>query len=510
MSTCSTRPVACPSESEIDAYWRGTLPPQARQSVAIHLDGCVECTALVAAIGRVLSSPNAPTPLSASAAPSMVGSGALAPTRIGRFTVDGVLGVGGYGTVFRGRDPDLGRAVAIKVVRLDRAGAGARHAELQARLLDEARTTAQLSHPNVVPIYEVGATEDGVFIVMELAPLGSLRAWLAERRSPQEILAVYRQVGEALVAAHALGIVHRDVKPDNVVMGAGRARITDFGLALLTDLDSASRGSMLAVGTPAYAAPEQVFGGPVDARADQFALAVCLYEALYGAPPFQRGSLQAMQWVYASSAAQVPPRSTNVPEAIAHVLMKALSVRPQLRFRDTRTFLAALESAEHADDQLHVQAHIALQAAAPVGHLVVIGLFASKWGETTREPATSASRPSTSVRAMGSTSTVPSGSADVASSPPPADPPSHATDIMLGGVVVVAILVLTAWLFLGLVWAPVNAWGLYTRRRFARTSTLVYACVSGLTCCGLLYAVYALWSLRRPGVKAMFGARIRD
>jgi eukaryotic-like serine/threonine-protein kinase len=216
----------------------------------------------------------------------------LAPGTVvqGRFRIEARLGRGGMGVVWRAHDLQLDRKVAIKV--------GHRNAGDLARLRQEARVLASLSHPNVVTVLGVGLHDDATFIAMELVEGGTARTWLAERpRAWPEIVALYRQAGAGLAAAHGVGIVHRDFKPDNVLVGRERdgslrARVADFGIARadeqvesLRESESSSTDEDTVAGTPGYMAPEQREGSRVDARADQYAFCVALAEALRGRGP---------------------------------------------------------------------------------------------------------------------------------------------------------------------------------------------------------------------------------
>jgi tetratricopeptide (TPR) repeat protein/predicted Ser/Thr protein kinase len=220
------------------------------------------------------------------------------PEKLGRYIVIGRLGAGGMGVVYSAYDPELDRKVALKLLL-----PGTASGEAAARLMREAQAMAKLSHPNVVPVYDVGTHEEQVYVAMEFVRGGSLRDWLAkEQRSWKEIVELFIQAGRGLAAAHEAGIIHRDFKPDNVLMGErGRARVTDFGLARAategTDAAAteAAVSSVLAtpltqhgaaIGTPAYMAPEQFFGGTIDHHTDQWAFCVALWEALYGCRPF--------------------------------------------------------------------------------------------------------------------------------------------------------------------------------------------------------------------------------
>jgi tetratricopeptide (TPR) repeat protein/predicted Ser/Thr protein kinase len=190
----------------------------------------------------------------------------------GRFVLQQPLGSGGMGVVYEAHDPELKRNVALKLVRVTAAGAE--------EALKEARALAQLAHPNVVPVYDVGIDGDFVYLVMELVRGDTLKAW-ARGRKPREIVKAYIQAGEALAAAHDKGIVHRDFKPSNAIMGAdGRVRVVDFGLAFqVADEAGEASGPVHAAGTPRYMAPEQAARAVVTAAADQYSFCVSLAEA---------------------------------------------------------------------------------------------------------------------------------------------------------------------------------------------------------------------------------------
>jgi serine/threonine protein kinase len=218
------------------------------------------------------------------------------------------------GEVYAAHDSQLDRKVALKLLRADPDEDDPEH--LRIRLLREAQAMARLSHPNVVAIYDVGTFKDHVFIAMEHVSGRTLRRWLAESPRPwREIVAHFIEAGRGLAAAHAAQVLHRDFKPENVLVGTdGRIRVLDFGLARANERDpdsteielaslTVSKAKQLAldvshtgamVGTPAYMAPEQLLGQAIDARADQFSFAVSLYEALYGERPFAGENLSVL------------------------------------------------------------------------------------------------------------------------------------------------------------------------------------------------------------------------
>jgi eukaryotic-like serine/threonine-protein kinase len=194
---------------------------------------------------------------------------------LGRFRVLERLGGGGMGIVYAAYDPELDRGVALKTVHVPRIG--------REIALAEAKALARLAHPNVVPVFDVGADGEHVYIVMELVRGETLGAWVKDKTQP-EILDVYRQSGHALAAAHAAGLVHRDFKPDNAIVGTdGRVRVVDFGLACEAATDDTAAPARVG-GTPRYMAPEQAAGAPATPAADQYSFGVSLGEALRGEP----------------------------------------------------------------------------------------------------------------------------------------------------------------------------------------------------------------------------------
>ncbi len=281
---------------------------------------------------------------------------------VGRFVVLDVVGRGGMGVVYSAYDPDLDRKIALKLVRPGRAEAAAREA-----LLREAQAIARLAHPNVVTIHDLGSHGDRVFLAMELIDGRTLRAWLGETpRCVREILAVFLEAGRGLAAAHAAGVFHRDFKPENVLIDReGRARVVDFGIAdraamprpELLDLPNATRGALgtlgltaegvrAAGGTLPYMAPELLRGQNGDARSDQFAFAVSLYEALYGERPFVADSLPDLALAIAQGdvrdAPANPPHGRRVPSWLRALLLRALATESHERFPSMNELLAAL------------------------------------------------------------------------------------------------------------------------------------------------------------------------
>ncbi|MDC0716980.1 serine/threonine-protein kinase [Nannocystis bainbridge] len=275
--------------------------------------------------------------------------------RIGRYVVLGREGAGAMGVVYRAYDEALDRKVALKLLRAP----GADHSQARARLLREAKALAQLSHPNVVQVYDVGEWGGLDFIALEFVQGQTLRAWQSEQtRSWPEILQVFAQAGRGLAAAHAAGMVHRDFKPENVLIdGQGRVFVADFGLARsvdspLPEQSVASRSSTsLArltamgslVGTPKYMAPEQFMRIPADARSDQFAFCVALYEALFDRRPFVGETVDDLRHSVLLGKVLPPPVLTMVPQWLQDLTMRGLARDPTRRFPSMDALLAELD-----------------------------------------------------------------------------------------------------------------------------------------------------------------------
>ncbi|MBK6920116.1 MAG: serine/threonine protein kinase [Deltaproteobacteria bacterium] len=301
---------------------------------------------------------------------------------IGRYVVLYELGSGGMGVVYAAYDPELDRKVALKLLHADSTSTRGRQ-----RLMREAKAIAKLSHPNVVTVHDVGTYEGRVFVAMEYVDGVTLRQWLRERARPwPEALAVLCAAGAGLAAAHAAELIHRDFKPDNVLVDRrGRVVVLDFGLARRAqsrddddasasrsnhslrrasreldavperdrppggpeapkpgDLDAELTRTGALLGTPAYMAPEQHLGNLVDARSDQFSFCVVLWEAVYGVRPFRGESATSTAVSVVRGMLEEPPRGTGVPSWLRRVLTRGLSVDPSARFPDVHVLLAEL------------------------------------------------------------------------------------------------------------------------------------------------------------------------
>jgi serine/threonine protein kinase/Flp pilus assembly protein TadD len=279
-------------------------------------------------------------------------------TPLDRYVVLDPLGAGGMGMVYAAYDSVLDRKVALKLLPPESASGSSEVTSGRARLLREAQAMARLSHPNVVAVYDVYQHGAQVFMAMELVEGQTLSQWLREKpRGKREILSAWLEAGRGLAAAHAAGLVHRDFKPTNVLVGKdGRVRVTDFGLARphsappepasedgasspstgpvkphsLLDLQLTQWGAVL--GTPAYMAPEQFRGATADARTDQFSFAVSLWEALYGERPFEGRSPAERRENVLAGRIHPPPSHSRVPPFIHRALSRALSTAPEARY----------------------------------------------------------------------------------------------------------------------------------------------------------------------------------
>jgi eukaryotic-like serine/threonine-protein kinase len=285
------------------------------------------------------------------ATPTVPSDPAGEPQReIGRYRIERLLGTGGMGVVYCAFDPELERRVALKVL----PGSRRSHAAVRERLLHEARAMARLNHPNVIKVYEVGTAGDHDYVAMELVEGANLAEWLrAEPRSPRAIVGAFLDAGRGLVAAHAVGLIHRDFKPHNVLRASdGGVAVTDFGLArdvgevtpAPAERNTPSPLGGLTVtgailGTPAYMAPEQWEGQPVGPAADQFAFCVALWEALTGARPF-RGEVHEMRAAVLRGPAALD--ATAIPRPLRDVLRRGLEPEPARRWPDMTVLLRRL------------------------------------------------------------------------------------------------------------------------------------------------------------------------
>ncbi len=275
---------------------------------------------------------------------------------LGRYVTLDTLGSGGMGIVLSAYDSKLDRRVALKLLHPHTRTDPENHA----RLIREAQALAKLSHPGVVAVYDVGEVRGQVFIAMEFIDGPNLRRWTHEaKRSAAEVIAVFRDAARGLIAAHDAGIVHRDFKPDNVLIGpGGRAHVTDFGLALESyaavpsQNESSRAGSSTAssrltetgmvMGTPAYMPVEQHAGKPTDHRSDQFSFCVSFYEALYGVRPFCGANGTELCQSIKRGQIPPPPPGVSVPRRVHRAILKGLALKPESRHASMRELLRAI------------------------------------------------------------------------------------------------------------------------------------------------------------------------
>lgn len=373
------RAVECPDPEVLSAFGRGILPESERRELEDHFDGCTSCARVVADLVRIYATqpPAAESPVdedstgrsgvttlredeSAQPRRPLLVTGA----RLDRYHILGVVGRGGMGVVYSAYDPDLDRKVALKVLHESDTPTDD---QAQRRLLREAQAMARLSHPNVITVHEARVADGRVFLSMEFVEGGTLGAWIRERKPElPRLLAMLRDVGRGLAAAHAAGLVHRDVKPDNVLIGTDdRPRVTDFGLARPADyatpvadadVDSLpanigerallegtlTRAGTLA-GTPAYMSPEQLTRDPATAASDQFGFCVLVHEALYGVRPFAGRSLIELATNVVSGRLIEPERDVGVPRSLRQVVLRGLSRRPEDRWSSMAELVTQLE-----------------------------------------------------------------------------------------------------------------------------------------------------------------------
>jgi len=376
----------CPPDDLLSAYLAGELSATRGLEVGQHVDTCLDCQALITAARRQRALAHRKTPARAQPEPSVpaeLEQELEVGTSLGRYTLLELIGAGGMGYVYRARDEELDRDVALKVLR---PGLGGAAELLTARLIRESKLMARLSHPNVVAVYDVGRHGQLVYVAMELIRGSTLSLWITAARSVDEVLEVFVAAGRGLLAAHQAGLVHRDFKPDNVLVAAddgGRAIrvvVTDLGVARALTLGptgaaevastaqlseaplrGASASGSLAparsstraaavratlqaltshgpvdgevhltapgatVGTPAYMAPEQLEGRSVDQRADIFAFAASLWEALWGSRPYPGRTMSEIAKAMSLPPVRRAPRG-RIPRRVQHALGRALAI----------------------------------------------------------------------------------------------------------------------------------------------------------------------------------------
>ena len=357
--------MGCVSEDELLGYVGRRLASDVLAQTESHLRECDLCRQLLAEIVR---QPSAEISV-------------LEKRRVGRYEVIGPIGAGGMGVVYAARDPKLDRKVALKVLRPE-ASPDAMGVDLRGRTLREAQAMAQLSHPNVLAVHDVGTSGEHVFLAMELVEGGTLADWLREKpRGWRDVLQMFLPAARGLAAAHAAGILHRDFKPENVLIGSdGRPRVTDFGLAgiLAATRSNRTASTNAMAGSPAYMAPEQMRGDPLDARADMFSYCVALHEGLYGERPFAGDTLAELQRAIEVGELRRPRKGSGVPARLRRVLSHGLQAAPAERFQSMQELIAALERSQRPTRKAAFGMTIVAMAAAATAGVALSQRSASR------------------------------------------------------------------------------------------------------------------------------------
>ena len=341
-----------PSAQTLAGLVGNVTPPDERAALERHLAVCARCRGELETLramglgatesGAALADTHTPvTPRPQPEAP-------LAPGEtVGRYVITRQLGRGAMGQVYVAHDPRLDRQVAVKLLRPDVPAVESK--PLRARLEREARALARLSHPNVVAVHDLGDHGESLFIAMDYVEGQTLSDWLRTPRDWREARRLFAAAGAGLAAAHRAGLVHRDFKPDNVLLGPdGVPRVSDFGVSRRVDGQKRDgdehtiTGAGSLIGTPAYMSPEQFDGKPADARSDQFSFCVALYEALTGSRPYTGDSLRGLRDAVHAGGARFP-LDARVPRWLQALVLRGLSPSPDDRFPSMDALLAALK-----------------------------------------------------------------------------------------------------------------------------------------------------------------------
>ncbi|MBN9166481.1 MAG: hypothetical protein BGO98_41055 [Myxococcales bacterium 68-20] len=411
---------ACPGDETVAHLVDGTLGAARRTAILAHAADCGSCRVLLSELvqaprtAREVDEPNAPSRLEG--------------TVLDRYALLEPVGAGGMGVVYAAHDRQLERRVALKLLR-ETASDGPRRRSL----LREARAMAKLAHPNVVRVFDVGEHEGRVFVTMEFVDGGTLREHLeSEAHNFAHIASLFEGAGRGLAAAHRAGVVHRDFKPENVLIREGTALVSDFGLARLTtdaaagseamatpgarERTTSSARSSAVAGTLHYMAPEQLRGESVDARSDLFGYCVAFWESLFGEKPF-RGATPAELLAAIEAGPPEPRRAHAVPRATVAALRAGLAYSPEERPPTMESFLsAAMPTSEASRGRVVLPATAAIAVAVAV--FAIARADASSTAETPSAAVTSTAPPAHSEPSATSlTSTAPP--APVEAPPPP-------------------------------------------------------------------------------------------
>jgi serine/threonine-protein kinase len=267
----------------------------------------------------------------------LLDGGAVEKPMLGRYQVDKELGKGAMGVVYLGKDPKIGRVVAIKTMALSQEFAGEELTDARERFFREAETAGRLQHQNIVTIFDAGEEHDLAYIAMEFLKGRDLAEFCkGDHLLPvPTVVSIVIRVAEALAYAHKQNVVHRDIKPANIMyeLESDTVKVTDFGIARITDSSKTKTG--LVLGTPSFMSPEQLAGKKVDGRSDLYSLGVMLFQMLAGVLPFRGDSMAELMYKIANEEApDVRIVRPELPEALARVVAKALSKRPETRYQD--------------------------------------------------------------------------------------------------------------------------------------------------------------------------------
>ncbi|MCC5578927.1 protein kinase [Microtetraspora sp. AC03309] len=341
---------------------------------------------------------------------------------LGDYTIEAVVGRGGMATVYRARDRRLGRAVALKIL----APQLAHDHRFRERFVRESRLVASIDHPNIIPIYEAGEKDELLFIAMRYVEGSDMRR-LVQSAGPLPVARANRlfaQIASALDSAHANGLVHRDVKPANILVADDdHVYLTDFGLTKSSSAEAGLTSHGHFMGTPRYVAPEQIRGLPVDGRSDLYAFACVAYEALTGLPPFQRDTELALLYAHVShEPPPLTPYRPDLPHAVNQVTARALAKSPEERYPTCQAFVSALRDAISGSGGVHggVRGGDGDEAAASPAHGRPGFASGPSSGHSSYPPGSSAS---TSYPPVSHPST----SRPPTSYPPTSHPTSHPT-----------------------------------------------------------------------------------
>ena len=330
--------------------------------------GVALCPALAALLGGTLGQRSRPRavelPLRSAAAPTVTPARKVAapmpastarteapgrsrPATLGRYRIDGELGRGAMGAVYLAHDPQIGRPVAVKTMALGHEFEGDELNEARARFFREAETAGRLQHPDIVTIFDAGEAQDLAYIAMELLKGHDLQRHtkLGQLLPPPQVLAIVARVADALAYAHSQGVVHRDVKPANVMvdLDSDTVKVTDFGIARITDSSRTRTGMVL--GTPSFMSPEQMAGRRVDGRSDLYSVGVMLFQLLTGTLPHRSDSMAKLMYAIANEPApDIRTLRPDLPAALADLVALALEKRPEVRYSDGRQLAADLRA----------------------------------------------------------------------------------------------------------------------------------------------------------------------